>query len=82
MDHRASRNGSDSLSDIKPSDSDLGLMMTATTFFYFPGGNLLSRDLVTVQPVLHGSTELTHITDAVHLPSRTAWRVMVNVLRR
>ena len=61
--------GSDCLSGITPSDSDNGLMMTATTFFYFPGGTLVSRGLVTVQPVLHGSPEFTHMTSAVPSPS-------------
>ena len=61
--------GSDCLSRITPSNSDNGLAMTATTFFYFPGGTLVSRGLVTVQPVLHGSPEFTHITGAVPSPS-------------
>jgi hypothetical protein len=42
--------------------------MTATTFFYFPGGTLVSRGRVTVQPVLTGSTDFTHITGAVPSP--------------
>jgi hypothetical protein len=60
--------GSDCLSDIAPSGDGGGLMMTATTFFYFPGGTLVSRGRVTVQPVLTGSTEFTHITGAVPSP--------------
>lgn len=60
--------GSDCLSDIAPSGDGGGLMMTATTFFYFPGGNLVSQGRVTVQPVLTGSTEYTHITGAVPSP--------------
>ena len=61
--------GSDCLSGITPSITDNGLMMTATTFFYFPGGTLISRGQVTVQPVLTGSTDYTHITGAVPSPS-------------
>ncbi len=61
--------GSDCLSDIAPSGDGGGLMMTATTFFYFPGGTLVSRGRVTVQPVLTGSPEFTHITGAVPSPS-------------
>ncbi len=61
--------GSDCLSGVTPSDTDNGLKMTATTFFYFPGGTLISQGLVTVQPKLHGSTEFTHITGAVPSPS-------------
>ena len=57
--------GSDCLSDIAPSGDGGGLMMTATTFFYFPGGTIVSRGRVTVQPVLSGSPEFTHITGAV-----------------
>ena len=60
--------GSDCLSDVVPSDSDDGLMLTTTTFFYFPGGTLVSRARVTVQPVLTGSTEFTHITGAIPSP--------------
>ena len=58
--------GSDCLSGMAPRGD--GLMLTATTFFYFPGGTLVSRGLVTVQPVLTGSTEFTHITGAVPSP--------------
>jgi hypothetical protein len=57
--------GSDCLSDVAESGDGGGSMLTATTFFYFPGGTLVSRGRVTVQPVLTGSTEFTHITGAV-----------------
>ena len=60
--------GSDCLSDIAPSGEGGGLMLTATTFFYFPGGTLVSRGRVTVQPVTTGSTAFTHITGAVPSP--------------
>jgi len=60
--------GSDCLSLITPSDSDNGLAMVATTFFHFPGGTLVSRGQVSVQPVLHGSPEFTHVTGAVPGP--------------
>jgi len=61
--------GSDCLSNLTPSATDDGMKVTATTFFYFPGGTLVSQGLVTVQPVLHGSPEFTHITGAVPSPS-------------
>ncbi len=55
----------DCLSGITSSSTDNGLMLTGTTFFFFPGGTLISQGLTTVQPVLHGSTDFTHITGAV-----------------
>ena len=60
--------GSDCLSGMTPSKSDDGLTVTATTFFYFPGGTLVSRGLVTVQPVHDGSPDFTHVTGAVPSP--------------
>lgn len=62
-------NGSDCLSGITPSDSDNGMSLTATTFFHFPGGTLISRGQVTVQPVLDGSEGYTHVTGAVPPPT-------------
>ncbi|NOR20647.1 MAG: hypothetical protein GQ538_11235 [Xanthomonadales bacterium] len=56
---------SDCLSDITPSMDDNGLKLIGTTFFHFPGGTLISQGLTTVQPVLHGSADFTHITGAV-----------------
>jgi len=56
---------SDCLSGITSSVTDNGLMLTGTTFFFFPGGTLISQGLTTVQPVLHGSADFTHITGAV-----------------
>jgi len=56
---------SDCLSGITPSGSDNGVMLTGTTFFFFPGGTLISQGLTTVQPVLHGSSDFTHITGAI-----------------
>lgn len=55
--------GSDCLSDIEMTD-DGGMSLTATSFFHFPGGTLVSRGLVTVQPKLHGLEEFTHVTGA------------------
>ncbi|MEN8251222.1 MAG: hypothetical protein ABFS32_19975 [Bacteroidota bacterium] len=55
----------DCLSSIEGSETDNGLMLTGTTFFFFPGGTLVSQGLTTVQPVLHGSVNFTHITGAV-----------------
>ena len=60
---------SDCLSGIAPSVTDNGVMLTGTTFFFFPGGTLVSQGLTTVQPVLHGSPDFTHITGAVPSPS-------------
>ena len=60
---------SDCLSGITPSVTDNGTMLTGTTFFFFPGGTLISQGLTTVQPVLHGSPDSTHITGAVPSPS-------------
>jgi len=60
--------GSDCLSEVGFSDTG-GVMLTATSFFHFPGGTLVSEGLVTVQPVLHGSTGYTHVTGAVPSPS-------------
>ena len=59
---------SDCLSGIAPSVTDNGVMLTGTTFFFFPGGTLISQGLTTVQPVLHGSADFTHITGAVPSP--------------
>lgn len=58
----------DCLSSISSSATDNGIMLTGTTFFYFPGGTLISQGLTTVQPVLHGSSDFTHITGAVPSP--------------
>ena len=53
----------DCLADI---DGDAnGMALTGTTFFNFPGGTLVSRGSTTVQPVLDGSVDFTHITGAV-----------------
>ena len=60
---------SDCLSGITPSVTDNGTMLTGTTFFFFPGGTLISQGLTTVQPVLHGSLDSTHITGAIPTPS-------------
>ncbi len=59
--------GSDCLSDFAPSGD--GLSLTATTFFHFPGGTLVSRGRVTVKPGLDDSPEFTHITGARPSPS-------------
>ena len=62
---------SDCLSDINIVDETIdppSIMLTGTTFFFFPGGTLVSRGLTTVQPVLHGSADFTHITGAIPSP--------------
>lgn len=61
--------GSDCLSNVSPSATDNGLAMTATSFFHFPGGTVVSEGLVTVQPVLHGASEYTHVTGAAPSPT-------------
>ena len=45
------------------------MLLTATTFFYFPGGTLVSQGLVTVQPKVDGLEEFTHVTGAAPAPS-------------
>lgn len=60
--------GSDCLSNIVPSDNG-GMSLTATSFFHFPHGTLVSQGLVTVQPKLHGLEEFTHVTGAAPGPS-------------
>lgn len=55
---------SDCLSDISGNPVN-GLALTGTTFFYFPGGTLVTSGLTTVQPILHGSPDFTHITGAI-----------------
>ena len=42
-----------------------GVALTGTTFFFFPGGTIVSRGLTTVQPTTHGSSDFTHITGAI-----------------
>ena len=54
----------DCLADIDP-DAGGGMALTGTTFFNFPGGELVSRGRTTVQPILDGSVDFTHITGAV-----------------
>ena len=56
--------GADCLSLVTPSATDNGMSLTATTFFYFPGGTLVSQGLVTVQPKLDGLEDFTHVTGA------------------
>ena len=60
--------GSDCLSGMG-GDPVNGISLTATTFFHFPGGTLVSQGLVTVQPTLHGLEEFTHVTGAAPSPS-------------
>jgi len=63
--------GADCLSGMTESESDDGVSVTATTFFYFPGGTLVSQGQVTVQPVLTNLTDdpqFTHVTGAAPLP--------------
>jgi hypothetical protein len=61
--------GSDCLSDINSDDGGMSMALTATSFFHFPGGTLVSQGLVTVQPKLHGLEEFTHVVGAAPSPS-------------
>lgn len=59
--------GTDCLSKVTPTGT--GVAVTATTFFHFPDGNLITRGKTTVQPVFHPTTTpkgqpITHITGA------------------
>lgn len=54
----------DCLADIE-GDGVEGMQLTGTTTFNFPDGTLVSRGRTTVQPVLDGSVDFTHITGAV-----------------
>ena len=67
--------GADCLSLVTPSTTDNGMSLTATTFFYFPGGNLVSQGQVTVQPILTNPDgippQFTHVTGAAPLPGTT-----------
>jgi Putative peptidoglycan binding domain len=47
---------------------DQALALTATTFFDFREGTLVSRNRTTVQPVTDGSPGTTHITGAIPAP--------------
>jgi hypothetical protein len=60
--------GSDCLSAINQPDPTR-MSLTATSFFHFPGGTLVSRGLVSVQPKLHGLDEYTHVVGAAPAPS-------------
>jgi hypothetical protein len=42
-----------------------GYEVIGTTFFYFPGGTVVSTSNTTVMPVIHGSPDFTHITGDV-----------------
>lgn len=46
-----------------------GVALTGTTFFFFPGGTVVTRGLTTVQPKTHGSADFTHITGAIPQPT-------------
>jgi hypothetical protein len=54
----------DCLADIVP-DAGGGMALTGTTFFNFPGGTVVARGRTTVQPILDGSVDFTHITGAI-----------------
>jgi hypothetical protein len=55
----------DCLADIDNITHDPGITLTGTTFFFFKKGTVISQGLTTVQPILHGSLDFTHITGAI-----------------
>ncbi len=56
--------GTDCLADIE-GDGATGMQLTDITTFNFPEGTLVTQGRVTVQPVLDGSVDYTHITGAI-----------------
>ncbi len=60
----------DCLSNLNPIGD--GVALTGTTFFFFPGGTVVSQGLTTVQPVLYGSPDVTHITGAIPQPGENS----------
>jgi hypothetical protein len=63
--------GTDCLSGVTqiPTDNGLAMSLTATSFFHFPGGTLVSQGAVTVQPKLHGLTDYSHVVGAAPSPT-------------
>jgi len=59
--------GSDCLSAISGSPVD-GMALTATSFFHFKGGTIVSQGLVSVQPKFHGLEEYSHVVGAAPSP--------------
>jgi len=57
------------LTDIRTVDG--GMALTATTFFRFPDGTIVSRQRTTVQPMIDRTAEMTHITGAIPAPLAT-----------
>lgn len=55
--------GSDCLSAITQYDNG-AMSLTATSFFHFRHGTIVSQGLVTVQPKLHGLEEYSHVVGA------------------
>ena len=58
----------DCLTDINVVEVDAAgpnAALVGTTFFHFGGGTVIAQGLTTVQPVLHGSPNFTHITGAI-----------------
>lgn len=47
---------------------DNGMVLTATTFYRLPQGTIVSRQRTTVQPLIDGSTGMTHIVGAIPAP--------------
>ncbi len=60
-------NALDCLADIGAGEKS-GVILTGTTFFNFPGGQLVSRGRTTVQELNEPATIFTHITGAIPAP--------------
>src|SRR5262245_36768807 len=48
-----------------------GTVLTDTTFFRLREGTIVSRSRTTIQPILDGSSEVTHIATAIPTPAAT-----------
>ncbi len=57
----------DCLSDIALGPDGNGIIVTDTVILNFGGGRIVTRDRVTIQPVIDGSPAFTHITGAIPL---------------
>ena len=57
------------LSEVGDGDNG-GLLLTGTTFFNFPGGQVVTRGRTTVQPLneMAPGSSITHITGAIPAP--------------
>jgi hypothetical protein len=68
-DNTAAGTATQCLTDIRTVNG--GMALTATTFFRFPNGTVVSRQRTTVQPIIDGTAEMTHITGTIPAPLAT-----------